>query len=247
VGDAFTDSRSSLSAQTLYYAAAYATNVGGTSLGAVSTFRTLSNPPIAAATNLTATPASGEQINLSWTAASYPATGATSKGYVLLRATSPNLPTLGNTNGAAPTAGANTSIVSFTLNGTATSASSTGLTGNTSYNYALVPYTWDVTNASTYNYLTTDIASASGTTISSTPSTQPSNLRFTNATCNGMKVTWDNAIPSVSGYLVLQTSGATAPNMAPTSTNAYTVGSTIGNAKVAYVGSDTSFFSIIPY
>ena len=162
----FTHTRSSLTPQTLYYYAGYGTNSSGTTLSSESSFRTLSNPPTAQATNLAGVLTSNTAADLSWTAATFPSSGATIKGYVLLRATSPNTPSLSNANGAAPVAGANTTIVSATISELSLLQSNTGLTANTTYNYMLIPYTWDGTNVSTYNYL---FASAP-TAVVNTPS-----------------------------------------------------------------------------
>jgi len=145
----FSSSLTSLSPQTLYYIRAFATNATGTGYGDEKTVRTLSNPATVQATSLSATANSSSNIDLTWNAATFPSSGATNKGYVLLRAASPNTPSLGNSNGAAPSAGANTTIVSSVIAENATSISNTGLAASTQYNYLLIPYTWDGTNATT--------------------------------------------------------------------------------------------------
>jgi hypothetical protein len=162
----FTSSLTSLSPQTLYYIRSFATNTAGTGYGDEKTFRTLSNPATAQATSLTATATSSSNIDLSWNAATFPSSGATNKGYILLRAIAPNTPALGNANGSAPTAGANTTIVSSTIGEGDVSFSNSGLASSTQYNYLLIPYTWDGVNTSTYNYLTNSAPSASATTTS---------------------------------------------------------------------------------
>lgn len=230
----YSSSLTSLSPQTLYYARGYATNDIGTVYGNEITFRTLSNPPTAQASGLTATASSSSNINLSWSAATFPVSGATTTGYVLLRATSPNTPSLGNGNGAAPTAGANTTIVSSTLTGTSTS--SAGLTAATTYNYLLVPFTWDGSNASTYNYLTASAPTANATTLATAPTAQPTALVFSAVTSSTITTSWTAAAGPPSGYIVLRSTGS-APNTDPVSTTAYTAGNNLGNATVAYVGS----------
>ena len=160
----FSSSLTSLSPQTFYYIRAYATNASGTGYGDQKTVRTLSAPTTVQASSLSATASSPSNIDLSWTAATFPSTGASASGYVLLRAASPNTPTLGNSNGASPTAGSNTLIVSSTIASSANSFSSSGLAPSTQYNYLIIPFTWDGTNASTYNYLTTSAPTANATT-----------------------------------------------------------------------------------
>ena len=239
----FTHSRS-LSAQTQYFYAGYATNVSFTGLSTESSFYTLSNPPTAAASSLVATTFSGAQIDLSWVTATFPSSGATTKGYVLLRANYPTVPSLSNSNGQAPAAGSGTTIVSSTILGTATSASSSSLNGLTRYNYVIIPFTWNGSNTATYNYYTTSAPMADATTtaaLAALPTNQPTALSFTAVTCNAMNVNWSAAIGTPESYIVLQTSGAVAPNTNPVSSNEYSVGAILGNATVAYIGSGTSF------
>jgi len=232
---AYTSNLTSLSAETLYYVRAYVTNELGTSYGNELTFRTLSTAPTAQASGLSASATSASNIDLTWTAATFPGTGASATGYVLLRATSPNTPSLGNSNGAAPTAGANTTIVSSSISGAATSASSTGLSALTAYNYLLVPFTWDGSNASTYNYLTTSAPIANATTFASLPIAQPSGLSFTAVTATTITTSWTAAGGGPSGYIVLRSTGS-APDTDPVSGTSYTAGNTLGNATVVYVG-----------
>ena len=51
-----------------------------------------------------------------------------------------------------------------------TFSNNSGLIANTTYNYLLVPFTWDGTNAATYNYLTGSAPTASATTNGGAPS-----------------------------------------------------------------------------
>jgi hypothetical protein len=164
----FTSALSSISAQTRYYVRAYATNGIGTAYGNELNFYTLSNPPEIQASNLIANAISTTQLDLSWDAAQFPASGATVKGYILLRATSPTLPTLTSINSQAPVGGAGTTIVSATIAEGSTTFSNTLLSSSTNYNYLLVPFCWDGTNAATYNYLTNLAPDASGTTLTGT-------------------------------------------------------------------------------
>jgi hypothetical protein len=148
----FTQSRTGLSPQTRYYFAGYAINAIATGYSNISSFFTLSNPPSSAATTFTATPASGDQINLTWSAATFPSTGATVKGYVVVRALSGTTPTITNANGQAPVAGSGSTIVSSSISEAATTASATGLSGSSAYDFTIIPFTWDGVNAETYHY-----------------------------------------------------------------------------------------------
>ncbi len=164
---AFTHSRTSLTPQTLYFFSGYATNTGGTTLSSEGSFRTLSSPPTVQASSLSTSNLTTSSIDLSInTPATFPGSDATQAGYVVIYST--GTPTLSATNGQAPAAGVGTifSTSATTLPGTpSTSISITGLNANTTYNILVVPYTWDGTNAATYNYLT---ASAPTTTAATT-------------------------------------------------------------------------------
>ena len=169
----FTHSRTGLSPETLYYYKGYATNIASTStyagLSTESSFRTLSSPPSGQATLMSGSASSNSQVALSWTGATFPSTGATSKGYILLRTSGTNFPGYTATNGTDLIVDANTTLVSQTISSTATTYSNTGLGGLTTYNYLLIPYTYDGTNSATYNYLTTSAPTAAVTTLSALP------------------------------------------------------------------------------
>ena len=72
------------------------------------------------------------------------------------------------------------------------------------------------------------------------PTTQPSNLSFSNIKSFNYNVTFTAASPAPSGYLVLRSEGA-APTIAPSDAVAYVVGDVIGNAVVMSAGTATTF------
>ncbi|MEO8150883.1 MAG: T9SS type A sorting domain-containing protein [Bacteroidia bacterium] len=154
---AFSHTRSALNPQALYYYAGYATNAYGTSLTAESSFHTRSKTPLTAPTGLTGTPLSYSSISLDWTGAGFPTSGATQYGYLIIY--SAGTPSINNApNGLPPAAVvANGTLVSTTdvtaPAQPATTATVTGLKGNTLYSFLVVPYTWNGTNPNTYNYL----------------------------------------------------------------------------------------------
>ena len=243
----FTSSVTSLSPETLYYLRAYVTNAAGTGYGDEKTFRTLSNPATAQASSLTATATSSSNIDLAWNAATFPSSGATTKGYVLLRATSPNSPSLGNSNGAAPSAGANTTIVSSAIAEGATSISNSGLASSTQYNYLLIPYTWDGTNATTYNYLTATAPTANATTQSgSTPpvltTSAVSSVLSSTATLNGEITSDGGASVSARGF-VYSTSDNT-PTIGEGSVTDQASGIGIGtfNSSISSLSPNTTYY-----
>ena len=243
----FTASLSSLSSETLYYIRAYATNSTGTAYGDEKTFRTLSSPATAQATGFSATETSSSNIDLSWTGATFPGNGATASGYILLRATQPNTPSLGSSNGAAPTSGANTTIVSSTIANTATNFSNSGLASSTQYNYLLIPYTWDGTNATTYNYLTASAPTANATTQSgSTPpvltTSAASSVTASSATLNG-EITADGG-GSVTARGFVYSSSDTTPTLGEGGVTDQASGTGTGtfNASVSSLTPNTIYY-----
>ncbi|MCA0426309.1 MAG: T9SS type A sorting domain-containing protein [Bacteroidetes bacterium] len=167
---AFSHNRTGLTPQTQYFYAGYATNTSGTALSTEASFRTLSTAPTAQSSGVTATSFSSSQINLTISPASFPVTGATQAGYLVIYSTA--TPTFASSNGQAPSAGVGTIFAtpSTILPTTpSTSINITGLISATSYNFLVIPYTWDGTNASTYNYLTASAPTANATTNSGSP------------------------------------------------------------------------------
>jgi gliding motility-associated-like protein len=160
--------RTGLTPQTKYYYEGYAINAyDETGISPVKSFYTLSALPTV---QPTITAATCTQMTLNWNVITFPIVAQASQtGYLLLRTTSPApAPTttgittrIATLQGALP---AGTTLVA-TINGgsTVTYTDATATAGNT-YNYLLVPFTWDGTAAdSTYNYFTT---SPSGITAS---------------------------------------------------------------------------------
>lgn len=151
----FTSLITNLNPQTQYFVRAYAENSAGVGYGENLSFRTLSALPTSQAANFTAVGnnASALRVDLSWTSAVFPANGATVSGYALLYAVAPNIPTITNTNGQPIATGANTFVLNAAVSSTLTNFSANSLSNTISYNFVLVPYTWDGVNTATYNYL----------------------------------------------------------------------------------------------
>jgi hypothetical protein len=169
----FNPSLTGLTPQTLYYARAYGTNGGGTTYaGSDVSFRTLSSPPTAQPTSISATATSYSSLSLSLSgAATFPASNATSRGYLLLYGTAaPSL--IASPNGNAPASVISSGIqLSVTETNTSTTPTVTGITAsglssNTNYYLLIVPYTWDGVNSATYYYLTSSARTSSVTTLS---------------------------------------------------------------------------------
>ncbi|MBI2417673.1 MAG: endonuclease/exonuclease/phosphatase family protein [Ignavibacteriales bacterium] len=72
------------------------------------------------------------------------------------------------------------------------------------------------------------------------PTAQATNLQFSSITTTSFTGNFTAASPAADGYLVLRKAGS-APASLPANGNAYTVGSALGDAVVAYSGSGTTF------
>jgi hypothetical protein len=94
-------------------------------------------------------------------------------------------------------------------------------------------------DTATINYFTEGPATTTAVTYTAVTALASTNLNFSNVTCSGMTASWTNGV-GADGVLVLTTTGATLPNASPVIGTTYTVGSTLGNATVAYVGNDSS-------
>jgi len=124
---------------------------------------TLSNPPSGQPASFTATTFSNSQINLAWPS-------VTSNGFLIYRrngGTAPDVSALSNAT-APPALLADGSTLVFTAAGAATSYSNTGLSSGTQYSYTLVPFGYNGSDATTYNYLKAGAKTASATTYNAT-------------------------------------------------------------------------------
>ena len=118
----------------------------------------------------------------------------------------------------------------------------TGLSPATTYYFQVFDFNG---SGGTENYNTITIAAAnnpaSQITLSTIPVEQPKNLTFSNQTGTSVNVSFTPANGSPAGYLVLRASGSPT-NTAPLQGSAYAIGTSLGNATIAYAGSSISFF-----
>ncbi len=77
-------------------------------------------------------------------------------------------------------------------------------------------------------------------TLTPTPTTQPSDIVFSSITANSVNISFSKAANEPAGYLVLRSISSVF--VSPANGISYTIGASIGNANVAYVGSALSFF-----
>ncbi|HRT81410.1 MAG TPA: fibronectin type III domain-containing protein, partial [Bacteroidales bacterium] len=226
----YTHSRTGLNPQTLYYYAGYATNSTGTGISSESSFYTLSAPATSQASGVSAsfvnTTSTGvtsiASLQLS-TGATFPESGATKGGYLVIYSTgTPAL--VDSPNGLAPAsavAGGTSYVVKneTTLSSTTPSNTITGITGLTvcsTYNFKVIPYTWDGTNAATYNYYTTgtigSVSLATGSTAynaTQTPWTAGTTIEAENYDYGGEGCAYSDNTSST-GYAIYRTDGQSA-------------------------------------
>jgi gliding motility-associated-like protein len=176
--------RAGLTPQTKYYYLGYANNANNeTGISVIDSFYTLSALPT---TQPTLTAAGCAAVTLNWNAVSFPPSGQASQtGYLVIRSVSPTVPaTTGITTRIATTQStlpAGDTLIATIPNGaTLTYTDATAQTGVT-YNYILVPFTWDgVTADSTYNYFVT---APSGVTATPNSLPAPVAVEGTSPTC----------------------------------------------------------------
>lgn len=154
--------------QTQYFYRVKAVNAGGSSdYSDTASLYTLSNPPVSEAANFSATTGGTSSIVLTWDAANFPATGATEKGYIILRRQSSN-PTINNiANGVAPAALSlpmGTSLLTNITNAATVTYTDAALSSGVTYGYIIIPYTWDGVNTATYHYYTNNAVADDATT-----------------------------------------------------------------------------------
>ncbi|MEI9920292.1 MAG: T9SS type A sorting domain-containing protein [Bacteroidota bacterium] len=126
----------------------------------------------------------------------------------------------------------------------ATSYTITGLTPSTNYYLSIFPYNGYTGANGNINYKTSSPVVAGVTTLSlsTEPTGQPSNVQVTNITTSSLTISYTAAPGPPTGYIALRASGTgISPNTDPVDGITYTVGQSLGNATVAYVGSATTF------
>ncbi len=175
-GGVFTDARSSLPAKTQIFYAPYAINAVATTIGPEGSFYTLANEPGAIAT-FTSPAQAATTIDLSWGAST------NAFGYLIYMNTGSTAPSPSLTDGAAPTG----SPVANITGGTTTTISP--LLAVTEYSFTIVPYDWDGSEPTTYNYGNSNTLT-SVFTLCNYPTTQPTGLSFSTVHGDHFDLSW---------------------------------------------------------
>jgi len=244
VGSAVTFNQTGLTASTQYNYKIYSYNGSGTTInyrqttpltGNTTTASSLATEPTSQPTVFTTTSITSSSFTVSYTAA----TGSPA-GYIAVRtsgATAPNTDPVDGTAYTVDTALGN-GTVAFV--GSAVTFNQTGLTASTQYNYKIYSYNGSGT---TINYRQTTPLTGNTTTASSLatePASQPTVFSTTSITSSSFTVSYTAATGTPTGYIAVRKSGS-ASTTDPADGTAYTVGATLGDGIIAYVGTAITF------
>jgi hypothetical protein len=235
VGSAFLFNETGLTPNTQYFYRVFAYNQfnGATSYLTTSPLqnnvRTVALEPTAQPTNLQFTSVTDVSFTVGFTAAT-----GTPDGYLVLRKTG-SAPTGVPVDGTTYTTTVGTDAVVY--QGNATSFAQTGLTQNTEYFYTI--YAFNGTS-SAINYRTISPLTGSQLTPITPPATGATNMVFSNITPTAITVSYTAPAIAPSGYLAVRKAGA-SPTFVPQANTSYTIGQTLTDGAVAYVGTARSF------
>lgn len=204
------------------------------------TITTLATEPTNSPTGLNFTSVTSTGYNYNFTAAA--AGAAAPDGYLIIKRAA-SAPTGVPVDGTVYTAGSNLGDGNIRFVGALPGGgfSETGETASTTYHFAVYSYRGSGVainykqDAPLINNVTT--SSSSG----SEPSAQPSGFNFTSATATGYTVSFVAPATPPAGYIAVRRQGASAPTTDPVDGTSYTVGSTLGDGIIAFVGTGTSF------
>lgn len=240
-GAAVTGTSSALAVQSNYFYAVFAYNGTGLSSSYLTASPlqgdafTLSTEPTTKPTALVFSNVLSESLTGTFTAAS-----GSPAGYLVLRK-SGSAPTTVPTDGVTYSAGATLGDAVVAYSGTGVTFDDTGLTGEETFFYQVFPFNGSNT---TVNYLVSAPLSSSQLMKAYEPPSQPTALVISNVTPTSYTVSYTAAEGFPDGYLVLRRNGSTV-TAAPVDGTTYTVGATLGDAVVAYVGTAVTFNEIL--
>lgn len=142
--------------QRKYYFKGYGINDNGTGLSGVDSFYTLSKPVKSIPDSLMVLPSYGT-VKLNWSHAQFPEKGAKKGGYLIIYSEAEPL-LIDLPNGLPPDSIVSRGNILFNTSAIlpklpSNSVTSKGFIAGLTYNFLLVPYTWNGSNNETYNYL----------------------------------------------------------------------------------------------
>ncbi len=237
VGAAITFNDGGLSPDTRYYYDVISYNGSGGTINYLTSQtplegnrKTIALSPTDQPTNLSFSDVTNSSFAVSFSAA---ANGAA--GYIALRRNG-NAPTAVPIDGTVYTQGTNLGDSEIAYIGSGTSFQESGLAQGT-YFYTVFAYNG---NSESINYFTSNPLAGNQSTLVTEPTNQPSNPAFSSITSQTFTLTFTAASGNPTGYLVLRRT-AQAPQSTPVDGTSYSVGQTLDQDVVAYVGSALSF------
>jgi len=186
----------------------------------------VSGPP----TNLLFSNVQSNQMDISFTAAPAPV-----DGYIVLRNTFSNQIPTDRTSYSVGDLVNGTSYVAYI--GPLTGFTDTGLNPATNYTYDVYAYSG---SGSFSNYYTQTQLTASRSTLSTSPTAQPTALSFTNRTEASVTANFTPAVGFPQGYLVIYRAGSSPTNGAPVDGVNYSIGNPLGGGFVGSIDNSTS-------
>ncbi|MBX2963617.1 MAG: T9SS type A sorting domain-containing protein [Cyclobacteriaceae bacterium] len=213
--ETFTQVRSGLPAASRIFFAAYARN--GTDVGTTSETTFYTEPSQLTGGQLTVSATGETTIMLGFPSINSWEGSNVTGGYVIFR-NAGSAPSLGAlADGAAPPSDGTGDKIATITDGAATSFNNTtGLTAETEYYYTIIPFVWDGSTASTYNYNMSSPQTASDFTFSTNPTNHPSNGTFTVTAVSPTQINLAFDAPSgnTDGYIILRRNDASDPTTA---------------------------------
>ncbi|MEJ0031231.1 MAG: ELWxxDGT repeat protein [Bacteroidota bacterium] len=223
-----------------YFYTIFSYNGGGTLIKYLATSPlsgsgiTISPEPVEQPTNLAFTNLASNTLTVSYTAA---ASGGT---YLVIRKVDSN-PTAVPADGVIYSAGATLGDAVVAYYGDALTFNEAGLSATTNYYYQV--FFARGVNA-TVNYNQVNPLQGNVTTLIVAPD-KPTAFKFSNQTQNSFTVAFTPPASGADGYLVLRNAGRTLTAV-PADGITYTLGQTVGDSRVAYIGTAFTFDESIP-
>ena len=220
----FSESISSLTAETTYFFNSYAINSEGTSYGTPATFTTSTAEPTVAANTITQSSITSTTMTIGWT------NGNGARRIVIAKSGSAV-----NANPVDATAGysANASFGNGTdlgssnfivYDGTGTAVGLTGLTGGTTYHFKVIEFNG---TSSTANYFLTGAPTSNKSTLATEPTVAANTITQSSITSTTMTIGWTNG--NGARRIVIAKSGSAVNANPIDATAGYSANASFGN------------------
>jgi hypothetical protein len=238
VGNVTSYTAASLAANTSYFLRVRASNASGTSSNSNTlASKTLSSLPTSPSSGVSFTGLGETSLTVNFV----PGNGASHLVLVNAGGSLSDVPVNGTSYASNTVFGSGASVgTSFVASSGVGPITITGLSPATTYYFYVYEFNG---SAGSENYLTTTNATnpVSVSTLAAAPTVQATNLTFSNASATSVTVSFTAATTTPTGYLVLRTNSSSTSDV-PVNGTSYSIGATLTNSTVAYVGTSLSFF-----